>query len=276
METSPFSGGLGWELKLKIVPTKWTGVEKIFEESSDKERDIKLVKYIYNCQFLTAVQIMQAPIWQMYTGVDKKYINLLARGGYLVKHNIFNKGSVLPIYSAGPGAYFKNISDTYKTNFYRNYGLTTVLKILSVNQLFLRMLKFAYARISFNILPPYTAEIYYIEKRHGPYLENKDKEKTLRLISLRNYTSDVAEMKRQLPKVDDKAVIIAHDLTVLEELTQVLADKDNFRYTSDGILFREKLANAFYMYNNKKMVQTYLQNFDENINVALINTSLLL
>lgn len=260
--SNPFSGGSGWEIEYTLTSKKWPGVQKIWEEGN-RERDPYIAKLIDNCKFITSVQIYQTGM--MGCGVDnlKKRLNLLSRGYYLIKHNIKHDSVVLPIYSIGPSSCIEDLTREYKHNYYKKYSLTQVLKMLTVNQLFVKLIKNNYVRTDFRTESPFAAELEILNRKYGSLLENKDKIIKMPVISIRNYENEWNEIQRQISKVDRKTIVIAHNMNVVQEMLPLIQNNvDCFRFTTDEILFKEQLSDAFYKVTNGQIVKERITVFD--------------
>lgn len=250
---NPFAGGPGWELKYTYTSRNFKGINKIWEESGDKERDKKIARIISNGIFMTSVQVYQSGIVSMGLDNLKKKLNLLSRGFFLIKHTIEHDNKSLPIYTIGPASCEEALEVQYRTNFYKRYSLTQVLKVLSVNQLCVRLFKDNYVKVNYNVMNPFTAEIEFINRKYGNPYENRDKAVKLSVISLRNYDVEQEEFVRQIPKVKENTIIIAHDLSAVEKHTELL--NDNFRVTTDTSLFKDKVSEILYKAEGGRLVK---------------------
>ena len=131
--------------------------------------------------------------------------------------------------------------------FYKNYSLTKALKILSINQLFLRLLDSSYAKISHEALNPYDGRIEYLSRKFKNISENREKINTLNIISLRDYSNEYSELERQIGKVDKKTIIIANSYASIERIAGSIKNNAHlFRFTTDELLYKESLNKAFY------------------------------
>lgn len=260
---SPFAGGPGWKVEYKYTSKKWEGVYKIWEEGN-RERDPKIAQLLYNCTFMTSVQMHQVLNLDNSYSINslKKRLNYLSRGSYILKHIIRCEKHLYPIYTIGPGSCISDIDIDYENNFYENYSLTKVLKTLTINQLFVRLLKSSYARINCNTLAPYDGEIEYINRSYD-ISKNRDKINTLNIISVRNYDSEYEEIKREINKIGKKTIIIGTSYESIERIAGSITNNDEtlFRFTTDELLFKEPLNNAFYYINNNKLKHEHINVF---------------
>lgn len=249
---SPFAGGPDWKIEYKNTSKKWEGVYKIWEEGN-RERDPKIAQLLYNCTFMTSVQIHQVlSLGKPYSIYSlKKRLNYLSRGSYILKHIIRYEKQLFPVYTIGPGSCIEDIDIDYENNFYKNYSLTKVLKTLTINQLFVRLLESSYAKINNNTLAPYDGEIEYINRSYE-ISKNRDKINILNVISVRNYDSEYEEIEREINKINKKTIIIASSYESIERIAGNITNNDItlFRFTTDELLFKEPLNSAFYYIDN--------------------------
>ncbi len=258
---APFAGGAGWEIQYTKIGKHWQGVDKIWQESDKRKSDRQVALLLSDLLFLTGVQLSQTNIYQYNTAQTKKKINLLSRGGYLLSHKLIGSKTI-PFYTVGPAAYKEDLKRDYVHGFYTRYGTTDVLKILSVNQLFIRFMKNFYVKEYLTVLPPYTAIMHILPKKYGNPTENQDKTITMPIISVRNYESDIENIKRQLPKLEDKAVIICATDDILASIHSSIKGNDNLRITTDDRLFRMPLSSAFFTANSEGYEEVTVGLFD--------------
>ncbi len=260
---NPFAGGPGWKLNL-VFTSRYAKVNKIMDSSSDPERDVKIAKIVNNGIFMTAVQVMQTGAFSMSMDNLKKKMNLLSRGYFLVKHTIEHDNKVLPVYTVGPACSdhpdLQSIVQV-RNNFYKRYSLTNVLHILSVNQFCVRLFKENYVKVNYKVIEPYAAEVEFINRKYGNPYDNRDKRHKVSIISLRNYDVEREEFVRQLSKATDKTIVIAHDLSSIKENAVRLMD-ERFSITTDDMLFREKLTDAFYVPVDGRLVPQKITIFE--------------
>jgi hypothetical protein len=245
-QISPFAGGPDFEIKFTYVSRNWSGVMKLWKESENRQRDKKLATLLNDVLLLTGIQMLQTGYFHESPNMAKRKINKLARAGYLLKHKIKRGNAEIPFYSVGPAAFIEDLSkEEYKHAFYRQFGITNVLKTLSVNQLYVKLMKNNYIKSETSVLPPYTARFRVLPKKHGNPVDNKEKIENYSIISIRNYDADTEEMKRQLPKNDDRAIVICASNKVLERIHSSIRHMDNYIYTTDQRLFSQPLSSAF-------------------------------
>lgn len=251
---APFEGGEGWGIQYAEIGKHWKGVDKLWQESDDRSRDKQIALLLSDIKFLTGVQLSQTNLFSNSIMQVKKKLNLLSRGGYLLSHKLIGNKTI-PFYSVGPAAYKEDLKKDYKYEFYKKYGTTEVLKILSVNQLFVKFTKNFYIKEDLSVLPPYTTEIHILPKKLGNPLANQDKAITMPVISIRNYESDIENMKRQLPKIEEKVIVICATNEVLASIHSSIKGNNNIRVTTDERLFRMPLSSAF--------MEASLKNYEE-------------
>ncbi len=245
---SPFTGGVNWEIEYAKIGKHWYGVDKLWQESDSRSRDKQIAMFLSDLIFMTGIQLSQTNIYPYEAPQIKKKINILARSGYLLSHKLIG-GRTIPFYSVGPAAHKEDLKKDYVHEYYTKYGTTEVLKILSANQLFVRFMKNFYIKQDFNVLPPYTSVIHIIPKKYGNPVENQDKVIKMPVISIRNYEADMENMIRQLPKIEDKAIVICATDNVLASIHNAIKGNDKIRVTTDDRLFRMPLSSAFMVAN---------------------------
>lgn len=247
VKPSPFSGDIGWEIQYANISRYWQGVDKLWQESDTRKRDKQIATLLYDVIFLTGIQLVNTNIFTEALSTAKKKINKLSRSGYLLCHRLVQGNKEIPIYSVGPAAFKEDLSNrAYHHAFYKEYGTTKVLKILSVNQLFVRLMKNFYVKQDFGVLPPYTSNMQILSKKVGNPIENRDKIIKYHVISIRDYNADIEDMIRQLPKIEDKAIVICSSQKVLNEIHKTVQNMSNLRFTTDDRLFRCPLSSAFF------------------------------
>lgn len=262
MEGTPFEGGTGWKVEYASIGKHWNGIDKIWQESDNRIRDKQLAQLLSASIFMTGVQVSQANVTPYNTIKTKKLLNKLSRGGYLLAHKL-NGSKVIPFYSVGPAAYKEDLKNDYIYEFYKKYGTTEVLKILSVNQLFIRFMKYYYIKEEFPVLPPYTSVVHLIPKKYGNPMENQNKMFSIPIMSIRNYEYDINNMKRQLSRTEeDKALIICANEKIMTDIHSTIKDNNKIRITTDDRLFKTPLSSAFLIANKTGYEEVDIKLFD--------------
>lgn len=239
-------GGNGWKVRFiepHINRRKGANCRVDLWEYGNEIRDSRLAGLIYRCKFLAAHQICSTYFWGSNKTTAKRRLDILANSRYLLRHEILHAdGSLhLPFYSIGPAAFISDLEGAdYDMNFLQ-YSIIDVLKILSVNQLFMNLTRSAFVKINYNTVPPFTAEISMISKKYGRLEGYEDKTVAFKVISIRNFDSDFEYIKENLVECrNERLMVIACDKRTMKRFMP-FAPPD-CKLTYDDELLLEKIS----------------------------------
>lgn len=235
-DMSVFSGGENW--RIEYTSPNARPVTLSFEPNEKRlKRFLGLIKV---CRYLTVSQISNTVYFEGNIENLKKILHKMSVENYLLEHKVYNGSTfIYNVYSMGPRGY-KFINQLDNGYYRQQHSIITMMKILSMNQLFMNMTSHSWVTIMADLNQyPYPTTLGYIRKKYGALKDNLDKNVSFVAISVRKHGENMSLIKQFLKdNVDQNIYVITHDKKTMDRLLPFMGEKHIISY--DDKLIKEK------------------------------------